>query len=371
MNRNNGPANMSTQGFAWVEFKRGELTTDNATLNLWHRPSLFASSSPSASTTYSSAMRDALNPLFVGSFAISLCCGLFGCTAPQARSCLGAPLDRPTMAPEKRARLEADLRAAEIAAQQAPESEDAAIWVGRRLSYLGRYQDAIACYTEAIAQFGATAKLLRHRGHRYITVREFDRAREDLANAWLLAAAQLDAVEPDGIPTAAGPRSTLKGNIAYHRALAEFCLGDFESARIHWRDAIDVATNDDSRVAALYWLAVTECERGSATDALAALDLITPSMDVQENQTYLQLALLLKGTRDANALLATDSALGIGVDRATLGFGKAMHARYILKDERQSQRFLEETAGLAEWAAFGVIASDAMLAREAAHESTR
>ncbi len=314
--------------------------------------------------TYACSMRLTLNRLLGGNFAAVLCCGLLGCNAPEARSCSGVALERPVITPESRAFLQENLRVAEIEAHATPESEDAAIWVGRRLGYLGRHRDAIVCYTEAIDRLGATPKLLRHRGHRYITVREFDHAVDDLARAWSLAASHADEVEPDGIQTPAGPRSTLKGNIAYHRALAEFCVGDFDNARTHWQDAIAVATNDDSRLAATYWLAITAFELGDAKGALAALESITTSMDVRENQTYLQLALLLKSARDADTLLAAESAFGIGVDRATLGFGKAMHARHILKDDRESERLLEETASLSEWAAFGVIASDAMLVRE-------
>ncbi|MSR41936.1 MAG: tetratricopeptide repeat protein [Phycisphaerales bacterium] len=292
---------------------------------------------------------------------LTLCCT--ACTTPEARTCTGQPLQRPTLAPEKQAKLEANLEAARVEARTAPTSEDAAIWVGRRLAYLGRYQEAIAWYTISLEQFGSTPKLLRHRGHRFITVREFERAIADLSHAWEHSIPREDEIEPDGIPTAAGPRSTLKGNIAYHRALAEFCLGDLESARLHWQDAIDLATNDDSLVAACYWLAVTEFERGNSDGARAVLARITQGMDVQENQSYLRLTQLLKGALALHALAPTQSAIGIDVDRATLVFGKAMHARHVLHDEAGAKAILESAASLPEWAAFGVIACESVLAR--------
>ena len=125
--------------------------------------------------------------------SVLLACALItlvGCDSPrpiEATSLLGAPLVRPAIEPAKSARLKASLAEAHALASAAPDSQDAAIWVGRRVGYLGRYLDAIAQYTSAIGHFGETAKLLRHRGHRYITLRQIDRAIVDLTQAKLLA----------------------------------------------------------------------------------------------------------------------------------------------------------------------------------------
>ena len=101
----------------------------------------------------------------------------------EATSLLGKPLISPPAPDSVRARLEADLTAARAALERAPDDPDARIWVGRRLAYLGRYRDAIAVFTEGIERFPKDARFLRHRGHRYITVREFDKAIADLERA--------------------------------------------------------------------------------------------------------------------------------------------------------------------------------------------
>ncbi|MFM7134716.1 MAG: hypothetical protein ACKO0W_10405, partial [Planctomycetota bacterium] len=265
------------------------------------------------------------------------------------------------MTAEKEARLERDLAEARAAAAANPGDEDAAIWVGRRLGYLGRYREAIAWYTEAIERFGATPKLLRHRGHRLITVREFAAAEADLATAWALVEGTPDSLEPDGIVTPAGPRSTLHGNIAYHLGLARFCGGRLDAAADAWRDAIRVATNDDSLVSATYWLAVTEFERGRPELARLALEPVRPDLDVRDNATYLSLALALRGSLDPSSLAPRDSDLGVAFDRATLGFGLAMHARHVARDETRAQQLLTETVRLPEWSAFGVIAAESVV----------
>lgn len=286
------------------------------------------------------------------------------CASSQTRSLDGRVLDAPPMDGDRRSALERDLASARQFAAASPNDEDAAIWVGRRLGYLGRYQEAIAWYSESMTRFGRTPKLLRHRGHRFITIRDFAAAESDLAEGWAAVEGMPDSVEPDGIVTPAGPRSTLKGNIAYHLALARFCRGSLDSAAAAWRDAIRVSTNDDSSVSARYWLAVTEFEAGRAELARSALEPVRPGLEVLDNRTYLDLALALRGDIDTAALAAGGSERGTAVDRATLGFGLAMHARHLSHDEPLARQRLHDTARLPEWAAFGVIAAEALAVRQ-------
>ena len=110
---------------------------------------------------------------------------------------------------------------AEAAWERTPENVDSIIWFGRRTAYLGKYRDAIAIYTRGIELHPDEARLYRHRGHRYISVREFDRAIDDFTQAVRLIEGTDDQVEPDGLPNAAGiPTSTLHFNIWYHLGLA-------------------------------------------------------------------------------------------------------------------------------------------------------
>jgi len=261
----------------------------------------------------------------------------------------------------KQAQLIADLCAARAAFAEQPGDEALGIWVGRRLGYLARYQEAVDHYTQLMRQFGATPRLLRHRGHRFITLRQFARAIEDLSLAQILAASLATEIEPDGIVTPAGPRTTLQGNIIYHLALAHFLAGDLGAAARWWQRAVDTAENDDSLVAATYWLAITQFEAGLNEAARAALSRIRENgMDIRENSSYHRLCLAFKGDVPIAALEAADGPLGIGVDRATLGFGRAMHAQHVRGDKAAADAELAATSALPERAAFGVIAAEAM-----------
>ena len=66
-----------------------------------------------------------------------------------------------------------------------PDDADNIIWYGRRRAYTGDYRGAIEVFSEGIEKFPDDARMYRHRGHRYITIREFDRAIADLEKAAL------------------------------------------------------------------------------------------------------------------------------------------------------------------------------------------
>ena len=48
---------------------------------------------------------------------------------------------------------------------------DNIIWYGRRTAYLGDYREAIRIFSEGIEKHSKDARMYRHRGHRYISIR--------------------------------------------------------------------------------------------------------------------------------------------------------------------------------------------------------
>ena len=101
----------------------------------------------------------------------------------EAISLLGDTLKRPALDSVSRARMQAQLDQARLDASARPNDPDALIWVGRRLAYLGRYRDAIAVFSDGIQRFPKDARMYRHRGHRYVSVRQFDDAIADFDRA--------------------------------------------------------------------------------------------------------------------------------------------------------------------------------------------
>ena len=101
----------------------------------------------------------------------------------QAVSLLGDTLYPPTQPAEIREGHEQRLAVAQEAYEADRSGADALIWFGRRTAYLGQYREAIGIFTQGIRQHPDDARMYRHRGHRYISVRRFDLAIEDLEHA--------------------------------------------------------------------------------------------------------------------------------------------------------------------------------------------
>lgn len=259
------------------------------------------------------------------------------------------------------------LDSAHRALAAAPDDADAWIWLGRRLAYLGYYREAIAAYTAGLARHPDDPRLLRHRGHRWITVRELDSAMYDLAGAAQLAYDLPDAVEPDGQPNARGiPTSTLQFNIWYHFGLTHYLRGDLVQALTGYRECLDVSGNPDALVATSHWLYMTLRRMGSTVAAARVLERITPDMDVIENHAYHRLLLMYKGEMSADALLA-EAAGSDGVQNATIAYGVGNWWLSNGDTTRALDLFRRIVAG-PQWAAFGHIAAEADLARLAGGE---
>ena len=282
---------------------------------------------------------------------------------PEATSLLGKPLFATEPSAEARAKMEADLAAARADLEKNPNSADASIWLGRRTAYLGRYREAIEIYTAAIAAHTADARLYRHRGHRYISVREFDKAIADLAKAAELVAGRPDEVEPDGQPNAKNiPTSTLKTNIYYHLGLAHYLKGDFAKAADAYRLCMDHSKNADMQVATAHWQYMALRRLGREAEAAKVLDPFTPDMEIIENGSYHRLLMMYKGSIQPDALI--QGAKAEALDTVTIGYGVANWHLYNGRRDaaRQMLTTIVEQNGT-QWPAFGYIAAEADLAR--------
>jgi tetratricopeptide (TPR) repeat protein len=278
----------------------------------------------------------------------------------EALSLLGRPLFPPPLAPESRTRLERDLARARTAYERNPRDADAVIWLGRRHAYLGQYRAAIEVFTEGIAKHPDDARMYRHRGHRFITTRQFNRAIADLERAAALVSGQPDEVEPDGAPNRYNiPVSTLQSNIWYHLALAHYLKHDFELAVPAWERSLELSVNDDMVVATADWLYMTLRRLGRDADAQRVLDRIHPGMRILENDAYHRRLLMYKGMLAPDSLMPASTA--DAVQLATYGYGLAnwyLTNGDSITAEQLFRRILEGH----NWAAFGYIAAEAEIA---------
>lgn len=231
-----------------------------------------------------------------------------------------------------------------------------------------RFNDAIELYTRALAIDSTDARLLRHRGHRLISVRRIPDAIVDLERA-----AELDSLSFD---------------IAYHLGLAHYLAGHWERAAevyrrclafaaddallaLEWsgslpegyRSCMQNATDPDSRVAMTDWYYRALRRAGRDDEAAALLETIGEGMKVEDNLSYYTALLFYRKLRSDSALLAF--AESDSVRYSTAGYALA-NWRLAEGDTAGAVPLLERIARGSHWPGFGVIAAEADLARLAA-----
>jgi tetratricopeptide (TPR) repeat protein len=292
-----------------------------------------------------------------------LCLTLLCCSPALGQICLQRAQEiAPSLTRETRRDLDSKLAEARKNVETEA-SADNLIWLGRRTAYLGRYKEAIRIYTEAIEKFPDDARLFRHRGHRFITLRCFDLAIADLNRAAKLIKGKPDQIEPDGQPNARNiPTSTLQSNIWYHLGLAHYLKGDFKAALKAYREATKVSTNPDMLVATTHWHYMTLRRLGREKEAAGLVAAIKPDLEVIENADYLKLIRLYQGKTTTEELLKEIGGEAGALSKTTIGYG--LGNWFLYNDKRnEAQKIFRQVILGNQWAGFGHIAAEVELSR--------
>jgi len=296
---------------------------------------------------------------------------LVACSAPEKKAEVvpvltgldGKEYFEPARSPAAQARLDSNLTVARKNFEADP-SEENYIWLGRRQAYLYRYGDAIRTFTEGLANYPNSYRLFRHRGHRYITLRDFNKAIADLQMAASLMPRQPLEIEPDGQPNKLNqPLSNTQFNVWYHLGLAHYLKGDFESAEKAYLQCLDVSDNDDLLTATADWLYMTYRRMNKPEEAAKVLELIRPDMNIIENDSYYLRLQMYKGMIPPDDLLKVSST-NDDVDLALATQGYGVGNWYLCEGDttRAVEIFKQVTSGK-HFAAFGFIAAEAELQR--------
>jgi len=279
---------------------------------------------------------------------------------PEAISLLGKQLYRSALQGDIE-KLQSNLKQAQADYEQNPNDPELIIWLGRRTAYLWRYHDAIDIYSKGIEKHPNNPKLYRHRGHRYISVRKFDKAIADLEKASRLTENIPDEIEPDGAPNKHNiPRGTLKFNIWYHLGLARYLKGDLEKAMSAYLKCMKYSKNDDVLCATSDWLYMTYRRLGKNEEAAGVLEPIHKNMEILENTSYHNRLLMYKGLKSPDELLSSKNPDELSI--ATQWYGVGNWYFYTGETEKARQIF-KQVVMEKYWPAFGYIAAEAELQR--------
>lgn len=269
----------------------------------------------------------------------------------------------PVLSEAARTSIEEKLATAKAGYELAPNSADALIWYGRRTAYLGHYTEAIELYTHGLSQHPTDARLYRHRGHRYLTIRCVDKALADFKKAYALTRGKPDEIEPDGMPNAKGiPTSTLQSNIRYHLGLCLYLKGQYNEAARYYKEDLRKAANPDMYVASANWLYLCYKRLGADSKAQRLLKSIKPDMALIENFDYLKILLLHK-----DGLYATkfkeEIAQPNSLSNTTLALGLANYY-YLNGQKEEAERLFKLITAGNQWASFAYITAEVELGRQ-------
>lgn len=282
---------------------------------------------------------------------------------PVVISLLGKEYFEPERSEEAQKKLDDNLATAKENWEKDP-SEENYVWYGRRLAYLSRFQQAIDVFTEGLEKYPNSAKLYRHRGHRYISMRLFDRAIYDLTKANQLAPISPLEIEADGAPNKLNkPLSSLQFNIRYHLALAYYLKGDYNNAIQMYQSCLTTCDNDDLLVATVDWMYMTDMRSGHPEDAKSILGNITENMTIIENDSYYKRCMMYQGKLTPESLLEVgDNEEDKDLTLATQGYGVG-NWYYYHGDSIKAKEIFEKVVAGKHFSSFGFIAAEADLAR--------
>lgn len=201
-----------------------------------------------------------------------------------------------------------------------------------------QFREAIETLSRGLARWPNDVELLRWRGHRYISVREFDRALADLTRAYSLD-------------------STHYG-VLYHLGIVRFVRGEFDMAADAFRRAQGRAPTASELAGSTDWLWTALARAGRDAEAREMLARKPDSLAV--SNAYARRLQLYRGEITPDAVFTpADTA---DVQSATLAFGVGNW--YLTRgDTTRARQWFERSIASGGWPAFGYILSEVELQR--------
>lgn len=227
---------------------------------------------------------------------------------------------------------------AERALAAEPRTVQRFIELGIAQSGARQFREAIQTFTRALAIAPNDPMLYRWRGHRYLSVREFDRSMADLTRGL-----QLD--------------STNYG-VLYHLGIIRYIRGDFAGAADLFRRAQPLAPDAGELAGSTDWLWMSLMRAGRRADADAMLARRPDSLRVDNAYTR-RLALYRGEIGPDEVITPADTA---DVQMATLSYG--LGNWYLVRgDTARARSYFERSVRSGGWPGFGFIVSEVELRR--------
>ncbi len=234
------------------------------------------------------------------------------------------------------------VKSARAALEANPKDIARIIDLGVAQSGARQFREAIATFTRGLEIEPNNALLLRWRGHRYLSVREFDRAFADLTRGGKI----------DG---------TIYG-IWYHLGVIQFLRGNFDDAAASFAKAQPIAPDAGELQGSVDWLWMSLSRAGRGAEAKSMLDRMLdrrPDFKPVDN-AYTRRLQLYRGAIGPDAVITSADTDEVQV--ATLAYG--LGNWYLVRgDKAQARKWFERSIQSGGWPGFGFIVSEVELKR--------
>ena len=229
---------------------------------------------------------------------------------------------------------------ATVALTADPRNVQRIIALGVAQSGARQFREAIETFTRGLAIAPNDPMLYRWRGHRYLSVREFDKSMADLTRGY-----QLD--------------STNYG-VLYHLGVLRYLKGDFNEAAALFGMSQPRAPDGGERAGSTDWLWMSLSRAGRAAEAAAMLATRPDSLPTPPGYAYVSRLKLYRGELSPNALFSPADTADVQV--ATLNYG--LGSWYLVHgDTAKATAAFERAVASGGWPGFGFMVSEAELRR--------
>jgi len=271
---------------------------------------------------------------------------------PQAYSLSGKPLF--SSAPDAKTRKKNDSVIQTIQAK-GNLTEDDFIEMGKQLVATSRYKEAVEKYTNGLNKFPESFKILRHRGHRYLTLRKLNLAVADLLKARELIKSQPDVWDFD----AKGDKTdTYQHQIEYHLGVYYFLKESYNEAVAEFEKNLKDAHEGNEIVGTADWLYNSYQRNGQRVEAEKLLTTIPQDLNADKDQAYFRRIMLYKGVIKPNELV--NEALPVdkmSIQDVTKLYGLANWYSF-QGDKEKAKELYAKIIQSNSWPAFAYLASE-------------
>ena len=227
---------------------------------------------------------------------------------------------------------------AQAALKADPKNVQRFIDLGVAQSGARQFREAIKTFTSGLAIAPDNAMLYRWRGHRHLSVREFDQATADLTHGYKL--------------------DSMNYGILYHLGILRYIRGDFAGAAAAFTRAQPRAPDAGELAGSTDWLWMSLMRAGRKAEAKAMLARHPDSLAV--DNAYARRLKLYRGEIGPDAVFTPADTADVQI--ATLSYG--LGNWYLVNgDKAKARANFERSVKSGGWPGFGFIVSEVELRR--------